>query len=443
VAWFIAGGTDQQKPGQINPQRMVGIDQGGAVVGQIDNLRGFPLRSPDGQFLYLPWVESNDSSASATVEKYDAKTGAHLGTMRGRPLTIDGKTVASGRTDFDAIKTSVSPDGRYLAILHKTRRLVPGTIEKGVKYLPNLSRQPSDLHLATTVELVVGKMTTRTSLELLDLSSGQVVDNQELYEEEGVRLGGELIFAPNGQIYEFTSDAQFRTSVTIADSSSGTLGTPSRQLDDGSGSKVPVELQAFDGPYRFSAGGTNLVRFGPPEYVDTIDLQDLSLLDRLAIGFEKSAKPYRPVALFTPDGKILYVVHSASGTIRSIDLVNKKVKQPDTLPTPSAASMVNQALPTGPRAIDRRGIAALASDAQVLFVVDGRLGSGVSVVQPSTMSLLARPIAEQAVRDLFPGPDGQSVFAMIQGNDGLIVILHGAGEVAGAVRIGTPVVGMI
>lgn len=122
VAWVRAMRTATSVQERGNPFRLVGVTPAGRIVGEIDPLRGQVLRSPDGRRLCVLWASQETTRSTTIVEVYSAATGRLERTITGHVLAL------ANPIDRDSLTPSFSTDGRFLAVLHQTRRAKPDTL---------------------------------------------------------------------------------------------------------------------------------------------------------------------------------------------------------------------------------------------------------------------------------------------------------------------------
>jgi len=188
---------------------------------------------------------------------------------------------------------------------------------------------------------------------------------------------------------------------------------------------------------RFSSDGKTLLRFDPAAHVRAFDLTSLAMTRDLDIGVDPGARPCFPVGLYSPDGSTLYVANAGAGTVRVVDLARFALRDTAVFPTDAATTGAAPGRGAGP------GTAALAPDGSRLYLFDGQSGSGLLVIDLTTLRQTARVLADQAVRAVWPSPDGATIFAALRGQDGTVALLHSDGSVAGAVQTGGTIIGFV
>lgn len=418
--------------------RLIGVATTGAVVGQIDPLRGTPLRSPDGRQIYVIASRNDPAGATTVVEQYDAASGAAVRTIGGGTLALNRQTVANGQADYDYQTPLLSPDGRVLVVLHRTRRVKPGTTKRAFKYYP-VDRAPKDraytLPPFKAVPIVTGEIATTIAAEAFDLATGTPLPLLTLGTVAGEAPEAQAFFAPDGRLYFFTTSlstgAPAVTSVmTLAVAPDG-LRALTQARDDQPGHQLPNLGQIPRRDIRAVGGtpvaGVLIALAGPGPQVRLFDLARLTLVWDLPFAVGQGARPTPFATVFARDGAQLHVVSPATGTAQTVDLVGRAAWPPAALPAvPQATGRTAPSRMTGP--------AILSPDGATLYVA-GAGDPGLLLLQVPGFQVRGSALPGWAVRSVWATPDGQRVFAL--DGAGRVALLRGDGQIVGTVQLGT------
>lgn len=287
------------------------------------------------------------------------------------------------------------------------------------------------------IQFPVAEEIVTTGLEVIDLQTGNVIAERELTSSEDTLVGGQVLFAPDGaRLYVFTTDKRFEASLTVVGFAGGQLQVLARVTNGQDGHQLPTASFIDRLPSDFKLVGTTLLRFDPASRVRVFDLSTLSIRADLDIGADRvGSKPCSPAALYSPDGTRLYVANAEVGTVRVVDLVLGALTTTMTLPGSTTT------VGTRPMRVIGPGTVALASDGTRLYLTDGRTGAGLVIMDTAGLQLIGRWLPEQPVRAVWPGPDGQIVFTVVQ--DQVVAFLRTDGSIAGALDLGTLVIGFV
>lgn len=409
IAWLWG----LQKLTPMGEYRLAGISPQGTVVGQLGPLQAPPLRSLDGNYLYVVWANKSGTSSASNVEVYNAAIGALERTLIGQTVTLNASQ------DFDALKSDLSKDGRYLAVLHQTQRTKPGTEQKVTK----VASGGTDI-----VELTVGQTIITTAVEVFDVQAGRTLGYFELNTSEETLPGGNIAFAPDGRhIYISTSDRRFNSYMTVVEFDGKSMQVQATATNARGPILPPTNSWQRRG-YYFQSDGTTLVSFDG-SYVRWFDLRTFSLKAELALNTFQSAKPSLPASVIAPDGSRLYSWNALSKTVSSIDLTNRITEFSFTLPEATAMGTTSQ---------PNVGISAVAINPEStrLYVSDSGAAAGLSIFQLPDLKLVRQVLPHRATRAIWLTQDGQTVFALGE-RDGLLSVLQPDGSVVATLDIGT------
>lgn len=420
------------------PYRLIGIDAAGGMVGQIDPLQGIPLRSPDRRLIYVVSARADPTGATTVVAQYDAASGVPQRTIGGGTLALDTRTTANGRPDYDYQTPLLSPDGRMLVVLHRTRRVKPGTTKRALKYYPN-DPAPKDRAYALppyqAVPIVTGEIATTLGLEAFDLASGTTLPLLTLGMVAGEAPEAQVFFTPDGRLHLFTTGlstgARAVSGVTTLAVAPDGLKVLARAQDDQPGHRLPnlgqVPRRDIRMVNRSLVAGELLAIAGPGPQVRLFDLAQLTLVQDLPFSVGQDARPIPFAAVFAPDGTQVHVVSPSAQTARTVDLIGRTVQPPVALP-----ALLPQA---GGRVAPSGGVesVALSPDGTILYVA-ATGNTGLLLLQVPGFQVRGSALPGWSVRSLWVAPDGQRLFAL--DGAGRLALLRGDGQLVGTVQLG-------
>lgn len=425
VAWIRAVRSPNPSAGQPTV-RLVGISPSGSIAAQIDPAPGAILRVPDGTQIVEVTTRLGSTTATSVVDLFDAATGHMIREITGGSLALHG----SKDQNFDGPALAVSPDGRLLAVLHQLHGIQPGTEQQVTKAGPSAN---------TSISLTTGHQLVAYSVELYDLQAGQLLSSYDLGAAANNNLIGYLVFAPSGSaLHVFTTQdlgPQQRRNLTITTLSvaSGQL-QPEKQASNGaSGQTLPAEEVAGPPTLRFLSDGTTLVRFDVPNHVRFFGAAVPALIADLDVGTDPPKRNAWPLGIFTPKGATLYVVNSRTGTIRVVDLASRALTRTTTVPlggltqTPQGRPALNDAV-------------AVSPEGARMYLIDGRAGTGLTVLHLPDLQLEATWQADKAVMGVWLAPDGQTVFARTLNQ---VYTLNQGGTLIAVAPVGSDIFGFL
>jgi len=417
VAWIVVA--------QESRTKVVGVDGTGNIVSQIDSVLSAPVRSPDGQTLYVVYSNDVGVASKTTVNGYSAASGARLLSITGRQVSLG---LAARDKGFDNPTFAASPDGRYVVVLHQTRSVTAPDAHVYTKQLPPVSSSPGDATSPriVTTSVVKSDATVVNAVEIFDLSAVAPVAFVSLSESPANAMGGTINIDPSSQTaYITVIDTSFVESI-FAVSLSSRIGVVTKSATDNvAGHIIPASGLPVPAASQIQQDGTSLVRFASGARLQWIDLATLSLIRQVQLPRCDCAKGYPVIALFAPDGTVMFAVDPAKGELLRVDLGSGDIT--GTLLLPHAP------------AIDHPEIAgaALSPDAKYLYMADGRGEGGLFTIRAADLQVVAGTLDGVHLRDIWISGDGQSVYALDANNDVYVVNAGGTRRAAVAIPSGT------
>lgn len=413
VAWVAADRSPTPPAGQPTG-RLVGINEGGNIVGQIDPFPGAVVRTPDATAIVEVTPRLDATTVTAVIDVFDAASGQLLREFAGQAVALHGPQALN----FDGTTPELSPDGHLLAVLHQVQGIQSGTEQQFPKVGPGGN---------TTTMVTTGQHVVAFAVELFDLQAGRRLDAHDLGAAPSNNLDGYSLFSPNDQsLYVFTTQNTGpqplgNLTVTTLATAGGQLQLQTSVTNGSGGRTLPAGSVGMRPAHRFLDDGVTLVHYDAPDHVRFFDMATLTLIGDLNVGKDPPTKYAIPVGLFSSDGSTLYVVNPDLGTIRVVELSSRSVVRTATVPAPSGAVAGHK----------RPGAAALSPDGSRLYIVDGRSATGLTVVHLPDLQVESTWLADQNVIDVWPSPDGRTVFTL--GTDRVYVSNHDGTLVASTV----------
>lgn len=396
VLWLVVA------QGQV--ARAVGLDASASIVGTIDGLGSTPFRSHDGTLLYIVTNVPAGTTSTTRVDVYDAGSGGHSKSLDTNPVSIGPLARDRG---FDTTITDLTPDGRFLVLLHQTRKVIVPDAVTYRKALPPIDTDPTGSIPPPTL------MTERTRSETEIINTLEVVDTVSYRVSDPIQLSTPAETASRQSVYSVDlSGARPKVVDRATDGEGGRIIPPSGLPVQATGVITPDNTKY----YRWSSYGT----------LQKLDLSRLTIVQEAQLPACDCSTGCSIVGLFARDGSAFYVAQTAVGVVTRINTADGTVG--DTVTLPQSSRFV----------VAGAGAAALSNDESLLYLGDGQVDGGLYVVHTPDLRVLARYMPGTHLTDIWVSPGGRSVYALDTSNTVHILDAYGKPAAATTVPGGSP-----
>jgi hypothetical protein len=342
---------------------------------------------------------------ATVVEIYDAASGLQQSSISGHVTSRESASSVS-----DCLVSTLSRDGRFLAILHKIRY---GFGDPGSKEEPSATYRRD----------------TTIGVELIDLTRGVSLNFLPIDAAAQTPVNDIMHFSPDGVLLYIFSRRAVRSlidSITVLEVAGGGLHLQRVAVDGEEGHSIAFGGLLNSHPAFMFPDGVTLTTFLRPTIVWT-DLRRLTTAHELTLAVPDTARrqdnkfPPQPVPVFHEQMGVLFLANAGIGKITTVSLQNAKITNEHTLPLhPGQEPKFRERFDS----LSSQS-ASLSADGSRLLVIENRgTGRGLWVLDTSNFLVTKQWLTDHFVSAVWEAPDGAATYVLSKPEHRLYVLDH-------------------